>query len=606
MRNLSVVSAPNDRPGRITTDENVEYTLKSPTRLLAHSEARSLHQTRSLTNLKSSNTRGDIFKQERSSNQHGKATQAGGRPSFGKSRRSSFCWTGASPEIRQKKFEDIARENMADTWFSLHVTGVPEPVYVSEIMERSMNPSFRFFDLNTNGPEVARANEVRLKLWAKTDKLEKFILLLEFELCLKSLQFIGKSLDDFRQPLPSNCTLFHFEDGIYTSFTNLPVHERRVTPMSKNSIKTGSARPERTSSYDALMQLANVDDCIQDALATRAKLEEQINALLSRNRERLDILDKNRQAREAANAVRSAIVNEQRQFRSLGRKRDEILASLKLRREAVESGRVIQSRNVSAVRDIQNAIHETQTQLRKTLDETTAQVRRVCEDLEFIYPLEPSKNRALHFSIRHLYLPNSAFDDTNRDEIAAALGFTSTLTKMLSLYLSTPLPYPISSNSSTSTIEDLISVAITQRTFPLYPTNASYKFEYGVFLLNKDIEFLMNKNSLRILDIRHTLPNLKYLFYVLTAGTGELPARKAGGIKGLVTGRLAPALSRRGSENSIHSSDEFTNNVKLCDGQVQRGRRPIEKAEADISGRQLPAPSGKAHAYQNSSLREVF
>jgi len=608
VRNLSVVAAPSRR-AKTTTDEEVEYTLKSPAKLLAQSEARSLHQTRSFTNLKSFEKDDNISNQKGSSTQHDKVPQTNSRPNFGKARRrSTLHWTGASPETRQRKLEDVARERMAEAWLSLHVTGVPEPVYISEVMEKSMNPSFRFFDLNISGPQVAWANEVKLKLWAKTDKLDNFILLIELEITLKSLQFIGKSLDNFHHPLPSNCILFHFEDGIYTSFTDTPVEEYRAARHFKGAAKAGIARPDKTSSYDALMQLANVDDCIQDALATRAKLEGQINALLSSNRKELEIFDENRQAQEAVSAVHGAISSEQRQSRSLSRRRDEILKSLRLRREAIHSGRSTQSRNESAVHDLQKTTHETGIQSRKTLDESGAQVRRVCENLELIYPLEPIKSRPLHFRIRNLYLPNSVFDDTNRDEIAAALGFTSTLAYMLSLYLSTPLPYPVLPSSSTSTIEDPISVAISQRTFPLYPTNVSYKFEYGVFLLNKDIEFLMNKNGLRILDIRHTLPNLKYLIYALTARTGELPARMAGGVRGLVTGRVTPTISRRGSEDSIQSSVGF--NVKLSDGQARHGSLPLqvngkEKAAADISGR-LPSPSGKAHAYRNSSLREAF
>jgi UV radiation resistance-associated gene protein len=95
------------------------------------------------------------------------------------------------------------------------------------------------------------------------------------------------------------------------------------------------------------------------------------------------------------------------------------------------------------------------------------------------------------------------------------------------------------------------------RTFPLYAKGSIYyRFDYAVFLLNKDIEQLMSSNALKTLDIRHTLPNLKYLLYVLAAGQGELPARKSGGVKGLLMGKTAAVLSlgsRRGSEDSLAS-----------------------------------------------------
>ena len=42
-----------------------------------------------------------------------------------------------------------------------------------------------------------------------------------------------------------------------------------------------------------------------------------------------------------------------------------------------------------------------------------------------------------------------------------------------------------------------------------------------------------------MVDQRHTLPNLKYLLTVLSAGKGELPVRKKGGAKVLENGTAA-------------------------------------------------------------------
>jgi UV radiation resistance-associated gene protein len=77
-----------------------------------------------------------------------------------------------------------------------------------------------------------------------------------------------------------------------------------------------------------------------------------------------------------------------------------------------------------------------------------------------------------------------------------------------------------------------------------------YRFDYAVFLLNKNIERLADSQGLKVIDIRHTLPNLKYLLYVCSAGSSELPARKAGGIRGLLSGRATPLPSRRGSDSA--------------------------------------------------------
>ena len=117
------------------------------------------------------------------------------RPAIGKlRRRSTLNWTNAHPRVRQKKLEDVTGGRMADTWFSLHCSEGEEPIYVSETINKAMNPSFRFFDLNTYGPAVSRREDLTIKLWARTEKMEDFMLLIERQLSLRSLQFIGKSV----------------------------------------------------------------------------------------------------------------------------------------------------------------------------------------------------------------------------------------------------------------------------------------------------------------------------------------------------------------------------------------------------------------------------
>lgn len=58
-----------------------------------------------------------------------------------------------------------------------------------------------------------------------------------------------------------------------------------------------------------------------------------------------------------------------------------------------------------------------------------------------------------------------------------------------------------------------------------------------------------------MVDQRHTLPNLKYLLYVLTAGKGELPVRKRGDVKGLGHGGLT-GQRRESDETSVDSRNE--------------------------------------------------
>lgn len=572
VRNL-VISPPSNRSrGKTIDDDDIPNTLQSPAKALAKAESRSLHHSRSFTSLtipaKLPSTGADDQKHET------RRTR----------RRSTLPWSGENAEIRQIKLGDIMKSRMADTWFSIHCDGIEGPVYVSEVMEKATNPSFQSFDLNTCGPLVSRLDEMTLKLWAKTAAMSKYTLLVELQLSLRSLQFVGKSLDNFHQPFPANSILFHFADGVYTNLTDLPPVQEPGTARTPGWSLHKSAQP--TSSYDALMRLANLDDCIQDALATREKLEAQINTILEKNQHAMSSLSKTSQAQDKLSFTKRAVAAERKQLRSSTKRKEELIASIKARREAMVTGRENQDRTRSHLPDAQVKLSSSASLLEKNTEESKGQIRRICEDLLSIYPIDPIHGKPLAFTIAGLALPNSSFEDIDRDSVAAALGFTAHLVFLLSFYLSVPIPYPVKPYSSASIIQDPVSVALPQRTFPLHPVNVHYRFEYGVFLLNKDIEFLMTARGLRALDIRHTLPNLKYLLYVLTAGTTEIPLRKAGGVRGLLLGRITPSLSRRGSEDST-TSGEWINPRKFPDAVVKvngdankaKGKKPVTSAE---------------------------
>jgi hypothetical protein len=590
---------------------------KSPAKRIKD-EAKSLHHSRSSSDL-SSPSKKPALGPPKASTSYVKDEEKVARPGGNRlRRRSTLHWTGASPRQRQQKLEDVAAERMADTWFSLHSHSqdkdMLEPIYVSEVMEKNMNPSFRFFDLEASGPQITRSDELRIKLWAKSWRLDEYHLLIDLSVNLRSLQFIGRSLETFHHPLPSNCVLFHLEDGIYTSFTDMP-----VSMQDSSFLLTAGPKhhgEDTTSSYDALMQLANLDDCIQDAIQIRQKMERSITSLLSKHQSELESIKQNIEAQESATMADRAVTIEHKQIRQLKKRRDELRKNLHLRREMIASSHLTKTQATSQATHLTSQSTTLTQTLQTTHTQRIGQIRRIAETLSAIFPIEPLKSttpKSLQFSILSLPLPNSTFSSTNRDSLAAALGFTAQLVLLLSFYLSAPIPYPITAaNSSTSTILDPISIALSQREFPLYPVSVGYKFEYAVFLLNKDIEVLMAKVGLRMLDIRHTLPNLKYLLYVLTAGTGELPERKAGGVRGLVGGRLgglnSPSLSRRGSSESVGSQSSYLGKVNGGLAVPALGSREKEGKGADLDPKDPfvgTSPRAKTMPFRSSLLRDV-
>ncbi|KAJ5656186.1 hypothetical protein N7507_008136 [Penicillium longicatenatum] len=539
VRNLVVTPPTNRARGKTIDDDDIPNALQSPSKILAQNESRPLHPSRSFTELNS--------RQNAQSHAETKFDKREPR------RRSLLPWNDPNPRTRQVSLEDITKSRMADTWVSMHCDGVDEPVYISEVVNKATNPSFRSFDLNFCGPGVSRRDTLTLKLWAKTDKMAEYLLLVKLQLHLRSLQFLGKTIESFHHPLPANSILFHFTDGVYTNLTDLPSVEPPLGGAGQRATADGAALP--TSSYDALMRLANLDECVQDALATREKLEVQIGDILKKNDDALATQSDAAKAQDRLASIRQAVAAERKQLRASAKRKADLIASIKSRKEAMEQGRIAQEKARSHLPDAQEKLVSSEQLLHQNSEDAKGQIRRIAEDLMVIYPIEPIPDKSLAFTIAGLPLPNSDFEDIDRDIVAAALGFTAHVVYLLSFYLSVVIPYPVSPNQSISLIQDHISADLPQRTFPLYPVSVHYRFEYGVFLLNKNIEFLLDKCGVRGLDIRHTLPNIKYLLYILTAGTPEIPARKAGGIRGLFGAKMTPNLSRRGSTESAASGE---------------------------------------------------
>lgn len=113
LRNLSFA------PTTLRTTDDAELN-KSPKKLQVLRETSQLHASRSSEHLRKDTLRLDTLPL---------------RPQ--QTRRTSLSLAHASPVARQKKLEALVDEAVGDVFFSLHVDGDAEPVYVSEVRERS-------------------------------------------------------------------------------------------------------------------------------------------------------------------------------------------------------------------------------------------------------------------------------------------------------------------------------------------------------------------------------------------------------------------------------------------------------------------------------------
>ncbi|ORY57810.1 UV radiation resistance protein and autophagy-related subunit 14-domain-containing protein [Pseudomassariella vexata] len=547
---------------------------------------------------------GKLDEIKRTAHLHHAASTESLRQRPGKARRRSTTFASKSPITRQKQLELAVESRAADVFFSLHVADEDEPVYISEAGERSMNFDFRFFDLSQADPFISRSSQLVVKIWAK--RLQEWSFLLEETVDLRHLNFLGTLRN---QHFPPNCIVFHLIDGVYT----LDLPGKFVGPRRAPILPT--------SSYNALMKLSNLDASIQDAIATRDSITDQINKILERAP-----TNTVPQAEQNAILAKKYVSAQQRAVKAAEAHRDQLKLSIAARRAAIAEGREAQKRAAEDVEHASNRLPASREAVASIRDQIRGQRRRICEDLERIFPITPSPTGVvLSFQICGITLPNIDYDPTAgravEDALSAGLGYVAQLTNALQYYLGVPLPYTITTFGSRSSIRDDISqIPDTQRTFPLFlrgGATAQYRFDYGWFLLNKDIEALCASAGLKVVDIRHTLPNLKYLLYVCSAGTDELPERKRGGVRGLWAGKLK---SRVGSSitgiddgaSSTGGSRRGSADSEVLSRQRDELRRAIgAKSNGDgnhgatsVPSPKLPFQDGKTLSLRTKGLRE--
>jgi hypothetical protein len=422
-------------------------------------------------------------------------------------------------------------------------------------------------------------------VWAKRPQQPSWVFLLEEFIDLRRLNFIGTLVD---RQFPPNAIIFHLEDGLYS----LDFPNRIAEPKAAPAIST--------SSYNALMKLANLESSIQDAIDTQHAIMQQINEILDESP-----ADPTPSADEDVALANKYVAAQRRTNKSAEKQRDELLESLRSRRDAIAKGRAAQA---AAEEDIANNTEKLAASvelLLTTEQQIRGQRRRICSELSDMFPITPIPDAPpLSFQICRLPLPNSTYDAAtaraiNEDVLSAALGLVALLTRHLQFYLSCPLPYPLSAYGSRSYARDDISHIpdrqAQRREFPLYlprggSTISQWRFEYAWFLLNKNVEALCASQGLKVVDIRHSLPNLKYLLYVGSAGTEQVPQRKKGGVRGLWAGRLKGRMSVVADAESS-SSAGGSRRGSLDDGAAEAQQSP-PPVQGDGDGIAWGADSG--------------
>ncbi|MCJ1478826.1 hypothetical protein MMC13_007510 [Lambiella insularis] len=523
LRNISFEEAKGRTRNETVDDASLPSTSNTPSRVLALRELRG--HFKSMTDIQTIPSLNED-------------TNAAARP--GQSvptlrRRSTHNWSNTTPDIRQKSLEDVVATRLPETFVSIHSVGVGFPIYITETSRKTMNPDFAFFDLQYRESFITRLDEVVVNVWSKKAKMEEFAHLIQVQVHLSSLSWLGKTLRDFDYPLPKNTIILHLVDGIYACSTDSSARPSQL-PLPFTPTSPTIPHVDNTSSLDSLMRLKNLDDCLQDAVATHSQMVDGIQEHLEAHKAMRSHIDQVSSSREHMRKIHAAVDTATHETDLMKQEKARIESTLKIRGKMKHQDLIVRQTAFHHLGECTDDIDRERKILQLTKTELRGQLRRLAEDISAAYSIEEVEDIPLGFTIHSLYLPNAEMlvshagnDHSVEETIAAALGHVALALCLLAHYLNFAMPYPIGPRASTSSISDHITGNLEKRLFPLYQTGVPRAdFEYGVFLLNQNLVALMEAHKVRVVDPRTTLANLKNFLVVLASGPGEVPKRMTG------------------------------------------------------------------------------
>ncbi|KAG7483627.1 hypothetical protein MATL_G00040390 [Megalops atlanticus] len=497
-----------------------------------------------------------------------------------------------SQQRRLRHLRSIAARNIVnkngspllDTYFTLHLCQedqISRGFYKSEVIKDSLNPTWRSLDFGML-PDLLDTSVscFVVRIWG--GRGEQYQLLIEWKVNLDGLRYTGQQIRS-RNP---NEIIFGLNDGYYAAdFDHKDQSERK-----KNSLLQVDQSSVRNSySVFSLLRLHTAQRAIKQNQVTVQKIGKEIEEKLRTTA----ACTERKKERECMQLRISVLHSElERQRKALGREMDTLQKEkllLQKKEEAFSTKHQSLEMEKESLTEQQKECTAKRELFLKTNAQLTFRCRQLLSELSYIYPIDV--NNQTDYVICGVKLPNSEdFQAKDDGTVAVALGYTAHLVLMISCFLQIPLRYPVIHKGSRSSIKDTITDKLNEkeREFPLYPRGERFQFEYGVYLLNKNIAQLRYQHGLSTPDLRQTLPNLKnFLEHGLLVRCDRHQISSS-----------IPVPSKSQLTASVSSEAGYPPRTSSPD----RGQRKRASSEADKQKYKAPSPGGNAAATQPVAL----
>ncbi|KAM9958693.1 hypothetical protein ACTFIW_012282 [Dictyostelium discoideum] len=386
---------------------------------------------------------------------------------------------------------------------------LPPPFYTSEVVPNSNNPLWNPFDCYKQLPiEILDTFcSFNICVWDKNN--EESPPIYQSDIDLTQLEFIATEIKQFSNMiLPSNSIIFELKDGFYiTRETKMQMNSPNLNDIQK--IINNEKRKAITGNKTLFLCIVAKKLYNIRTLENSKRLSKEIEDRLDRESEYLEKQRQLENQRNRINLLREEALTQQNQLQGDQDKFNH------LKRGLVPRSVALTNAGIQFYKSFRQLIKSTEvlkmdTQLLRNLKVSWEKKKwNLITQIRSIYPIGQG-NKML--TINSLPLPNSDYNGFDEEQIATALGYVCHILHLASKYLDIPLRYPMTPMGSRSFIKDEISHHSSSK-FPLYSKGVEKRiFDYAVFLLNKNLEQLLNSQGLfGNFLLKETLPNVQIL-----------------------------------------------------------------------------------------------